>query len=308
MRKPLALLTAAAAAIALSGCATQLPFENKVNPWVVANHDEKVAYHAGAVSLLVNLDALAGIAALPAFQAVGYMHIETERNGKLNLEYVTSVDGESYVSRRVSNEPDDAYDQSHEAGSSVTYYLLGDNIKSQLSGGKRWVEVTFLGDLNRSVDASRICGLYSVTFMCALTNAWNISVDSGMNIPVQLSQGEAGDQHFATAVTYEALTDVYLIPKDGEFDGFLDDAARKTLIPLHFWVSEDGVVTKAEVNGVLTGADGQQLKLQVGFEITSREPSTEMVPVASSNVPNNDVYRITTQEQLDSFLSRLAAL
>lgn len=295
------------AALALAGCSGPLPFEQKLVPWAVADHDEKLAYHANAGQELLSLDTTAGIAQLEQFQAVGYMHLDTETNAAAHYEYLTSVDGESYVSQRVSSNPRYAFDQSHVAGSPYTYYLLGDAYKQEVTNGKSWVQVSS-GDLGRMQEPSRNCALLSVTFMCGLIEAWNATRESVDALPVQLSEGARGQRHFATAVTYEALADEGLIPKDGQFDGFVSETARATLIPLHLWIGEDGVVTKIEVNGVLSGDGGQTLKLQIGFEITSREKSTELVPAADSDIPSNDMMRITTQAQLDEFIRRLASL
>lgn len=302
-----ALAATALAAVALTGCSGPVPGMPKVTPWAVANHEEKVAYHANAGEALLNLDATAGLATLEAFQATGYLHIDTETNAAAHFEYFTSVDGESHVSQRLSDDPGTAFDASHVAGSPYTYYLLGDHYKEELADGKSWVQLP-AGDLGRMHEPEHNCVLLSVTFMCALIEAWNSTRDTVEALPVQLSEGEAGQQHFATAVTYDALAEAALIPQDGQFDGFVSESARSALIPLHLWVGADGVVTKIEVNGVLSGDSGQTLKLQIGFEITSREASSELVPVDDSAVPASDVLRISTQSQLDEFIRRLEAL
>ena len=307
MRRILAPAAALTVALVLAGCSGPVPFLPKMDPWVVADHDEKMAFHASAGDALINLDATASIAALPAFQAVGYFHLETPSNGSLHVEYLSSVDGESYVSRRVSDDEGYAFDQSHEAGSPATYYLLGDNIKQQLANGKSWVQIA-AGDLGRMTDPEKNCSLYAVSFMCSITDAWNATRESTDELPVLLSQGERGDRHFSTAVTYQSLIDIGLLPKDGKYDGFLSQESRDTLVPMHLWVAEDGVITKIEVNAVLTGDNGEQLKLQTGFEITGREASSTMVPVATGDIPTSDVYRITTASQLDQFIQRLSEL
>ena len=307
MRRLLAPVVAVAAALALTACSGPAPFVPKVDPWVVANHDEKVAYHSSAVEEFITLDATASIAGLEAFQAVGYFHLETGSNGSLHVEYLSSVDGESYVSRRVSDDVGYAFDQSHVGGASTTYYLLGDKIKSQLAKGKSWVQLA-AGDLGRLTTPEKNCSLYAVSYLCTINHAWDLTRESTQDLPVQLSEGERGDRHFATAVSYASLIEAGLLPADGKFDGFLTDQMRATLIPMHLWVADDGVVTKVEVNGVLTGDNGEQLKLQTGFEITSRAPSTSMVPVTDGEIPANDVYRITTSQQLDDFVKRLSQL
>lgn len=304
-RSALALL--AAAGLLLTGCSGPSPFVPKVDPWVVADHDAKMGYHAAAGEELLGVDIHAGLASLQAFQAVGYLHIDTESNGSAHYEYLTSVDGESYVSRRVSDRKGDAFDQSHQAGSADTYYLLGDNIKNKLSNGKSWVQIPS-PDLERMSIPERNCSLYAVSFLCAVVDAWNTTNDSVESLPVLLSGGEAGDRHFSTAVTFDALVVAGLIPEEGQFSGFISEESRSTLIPLHLWVAEDGVVTKIEVNGVITGDNDATLKLQIGFEITSREASTELVPVSPGDIPASDLLRITTQQQLDEFVNRLSAL
>lgn len=306
-RRLFAPIVAVAAALGLTACSGPAPFVPKVDPWVVANHDDKVVYHADAGTALITLDSMQRISELQAFQAVGYFHLETPSNGSLHVEYVTSVDGESYVSRRVSDESGYVFDQSHAAGTTMTYYLLGDKIKQQLANGKSWVQIP-AGDLGRLTDPERNCSLYAVSFLCTITEAWDLTRESITELPVQLSESERGDRHFSTAVSYQSLVDAELLPKDGKFDGFLSEETRSTLIPMHLWVGEDGVVTKVEVNGVLTGDNGETLKLQTGFEITSRDPSTTMVPVDASDIPANDVFRITTPQQLDDFIQRLSQL
>lgn len=300
-------LTAGAAALLtatlLTGCNSG-PF---MTPWVVANHDEKVAYHANAGDELLNLDATGSLAQMQAFQSTGYLHIETEKNGSKHVEYATSVDGESYVSQRISDQPDEAFDQSHEAGSPHTYFLLGDKFKQNLAGGKSWVQVP-VRDLDRTRTPEANCALYSVSYMCALVDAWNLTNESRENVPVQLSRTSAGDQHFATAVTYASLADAGLIPAGGQFDGFLSEESRAALIPLHLWVNPDGVVTKIEVNGVLTGDGGEELRLQIGFEITAGAASGSMRPVTDSEVPGDDVHRITTRKQFDEFIEKLNSM
>lgn len=302
-----ALAAAAVAAVALTGCTGPVPGVPTTTPWAVANHEAKVEYHASAGEALLNLDATASLATLEQFQATGYLHLDTETNASAHFEYFTSVDGESHVSQRLSGDPGTAFDASHVAGSPYTYYLLGDRYKEELADGKSWVQIP-AGDLGRMAEPEHNCVLLSVTFMCALIEAWNTTRDTIDALPVQLSEGESGQRHFATAVTYDALAEAALIPQDGQFDGFVSESARSTLIPLHLWVGADGVVSKIEVNGVLAGDADQTLKLQIGFEITSREKSTELEPVADSAVPAGDVLRISTQAQLDEFIRRLEAL
>ncbi|WP_311478010.1 hypothetical protein [uncultured Gulosibacter sp.] len=279
----------------------------EIKPWAVADHDEKVAYHADAGEKLLNLDATASLTKIESFQATGYMHIESDSHGSAHFEYLTSVEGENYVSRRVSSLEGDSFDQSHQAGSPYTYFLLGDRYKKQLAGGKTWVQLP-MGDLDRMRNAESNCTLYSVAYMCFLVKAWNNTKQQDDNVPVQLSRSSNGDQHFATAVSYEALSDVGLIPSDGQFDGFLAEKTRAMKLPLHLWVNSDGAVTKIEVNGTLTGDDGHTLRLQIGFEMTATAPSGSMKPVADDAIPGNDVLRITTRQQLDEFLNRLNSM
>ena len=306
-RRARTALAAGAAALLLAGCTGPVAGVPPVTPWAVADHDEKVAYHASAGDALLGVDATAGIAALERFQATGYQHLDTETNATANYEYRTSVDGEGYVTQRVTDDPGNALDASHEAGSPYTYYLIGDDLKGELSGGKSWVQVSS-GDLGRLSDPAANCGLASVRFLCLLIEAWNVTRADAEQLPVQLAEGENGQRHFATAVSYDALAEVGLIPKGGLFGGFVSAESRAKLIPLHVWVAADGTVTKIESNGVLSGDGAQTLKLQIGFELTGREASAELLPVADEAVPANNVLRITTSSQVEAFAKRLTEL
>lgn len=296
-------LSSVLAASLLTGCTPEF----EIKPWAVADHDEKVAYHADAGEKLLNLDATASLTKIESFQATGYLHLESDSNGSAHFEYVTSVEGESYVSRRVSSIEGDSFDQSHQAGSAYTYFLLGDRYKKQVSEGKTWVQLP-MGDLDRMRNPESNCTLYSVAYMCYLVDAWNNTREQDENVPVQLSRSASGDQHFTTAVSYQSLSDVGLIPADGKFDGFLTDTARAKKLPLHLWVNGDGAVTKIEVNGTLTGDDDHSLRLQIGFEMTATAPSGSMKPVTDDAIPGNDVLRITNRQQLDDFLRRLNSM
>lgn len=300
MRKHTVVALVLALAIGMTGCAAA-DLDEPVDPWVVANHDEKVAFHEGAGEELLNLDATAGLATLDEFQAVGYHHFSSDRI-ELHMEYETSVDGESYVSRLLSDTDGLAFDQSHEAGSSETYYLLGDAIKDDLADGNSWVRLP-VADLGRQTDPEAACLLSSVAYTCALVDAWNITREEIDAMPVKLSHSETGNQHFSTAISYGSLVDTGLMPSATELASFA--SLRDTLIPMHLWVDPDGVVTKIEVNGIVTNDLGEELSLQIGFEITSREASADMVPVVGSDVPEDDVYVVTNETELREFLDKL---
>lgn len=308
----LAAATAGILIFGLSACApivdaaqnAGLGFE--IDPDVVAHHDEKATFHEGAGDELLNLDATAGLASLDEFQAVGYHHFEATEL-ELHMEYETSVSGESYVSRLFTDMDGYSFDQSHEAGSGETYFLLGDHIAEEIAGGKSWVSMP-VPDLGLKADPDSACQLFAVAYMCALVDAWNLTRDGIESVPVQLSSSESGDQHFATAVSYGALSDTGLILREGDLKGFGDDAVRDTLIPMHLWVNPDGIITKIEVNGVLKSESGNQLSMQIGFELMSQSASTEMVPVSAGDVPQNDLYRITTQSQLEEFLTNIGSV
>lgn len=288
----------------LAGCANLESFgiNSEVQPWAVANHDDKLAYHSDAGDALLNLDTTTGLAELEAFQAVGYHHVETA-DTSLHMEYETSVDGESYVSQLHSNVEGYSFDQSHRGGDTETYYLLGDAIKEVASNGKSWVSVP-TGDLNRTQTPENVCQLFAVSYTCALIDAWNASREELGTVPVELSQAEDGSQHFATAVSYASLADEGLIPQS--FSSYSSDETAATLIPMHLWVDENGLVTKVEVNGVITTADASELAVQIGFELTATQASSEMSPVDPGDIPPDDLYEITTQSQLDTFLQQLA--
>lgn len=64
-------LSSVLAASLLTGCTPSF----EIKPWAVADHDEKVAYHAGAGDKLLNLDATASLTKIESFQATGYMHL-----------------------------------------------------------------------------------------------------------------------------------------------------------------------------------------------------------------------------------------
>jgi hypothetical protein len=105
-------------------------------------------------------------------------------------------------------------------------------------------------------------------------------------------------------VSYASLVEQGLI--SDSFSNYSSDQTDATLIPMHLWVDETGLVTKVEINGVITGADASELAVQIGFELTSTRASTEMTPVEASDIPDDDLYEITTQSQLDTFLQQLA--
>lgn len=307
-----AAVAAGAVALGLTACAplvdagheTGLGYD--VDPWVVSHHDEKATFHEGAGDELLNLDATAGLASLNEFQAVGYHHFEATEL-ELHMEYETSVSGESYVSRLFTDMDGYSFDQSHEGGSGETYYLLGDQIKQEIANGKSWVSMP-VPDLGLKTDPEASCQLFAVAYVCALVDAWNLTRDDVEMVPVQLSRSESGDQHFATAVSYGALSDMGLILREGDLKGFGGDEMRGTLVPMHLWVNPDGIVTKIEVNGVLKSASGNQLSMQIGFELTSTSASTDMVPVSAADIPQNDLYRITTQAQLEEFLTKIGSV
>jgi hypothetical protein len=297
---------AAAGAIAvalLAGCTNLQGFgiNSEVHPWAVANHDDKLAYHEDAGDALLNLDTTSGIAALPSFQAVGYHHVESNVTA-IHMEYETSVDGESYVSQLHTNVEGHSFDQSHREGDPSTYYLLGDAVKATVSDGNSWVQVP-LGDLDRRNTPENVCQLFAVSYTCALIDAWNASREQLDTLPVELSRAEDGSQHFTTAVTYASLVEIGLISSG--FEQYSSDETNDTLIPMHLWVTADGLVNKVEINGVIADAAGNELALQIGYEITSQQASSEMQPVAPDDIPDDDVYRITTQQQLDAFLQAL---
>lgn len=95
MRVTASALGALLAVSALAGCANLESFgiDSKVQPWAVANHDDKLSYHSEAGDALLNLDTTTGLAELETFQAVGYHHVESP-DSSLHMEYETSVDGE----------------------------------------------------------------------------------------------------------------------------------------------------------------------------------------------------------------------
>ncbi|WP_087007947.1 hypothetical protein [Gulosibacter sp. 10] len=293
-----ALGAAALLALGLTGCAP-LGVGEPISPWVVAHHDEKAEFHLGAGDALLNLDSTSGVSQLQEFQAVGYLHLEGT-SVRLHMEYETSVSGESYVSRLITDQDGYSFDQSHEAGSSETYYLLGDALKEQASDGKSWV-VMPVADLQRQSDPERNCQLFAVSYMCALIGAWNTTQDELDAVPVQLSRSESGSQHFSTAVSVTSLVAAGLGLDEGDLRGF----DSETVVPMHLWVNADGLVNKIEVNGVVEGENGEQLSLQIGFEITSLEASGDMQPVSRSDIPRNDLYQITSEAQLEEFLSKL---
>lgn len=309
IQRTLAALTAGVVAVTLSACAPlvdaghELGLGHEIDPWVVAHHDEKARFHEGAGDELLNLDVTAGLASLEEFQAVGYYHFETAEL-ELHREYETSVSGESYVSRMFTDIDGYSFDQSHEGGSGETFYLLGDQIKNEIAEGKSWVSMP-VPDLGLKSDPPAACQLFAVAYTCALVDAWNLTRDKLESVPVLLSRTESGEQHFATAVTYGALSESELILREDDLKGFDDAAMRDTLIPMHLWVNPNGIVTKIEVNGVLSNEAGNELSMQIGFELTSTTASEEMVPVSRENVPADDLYRITTLEQLENFLTRI---
>ncbi|MDJ1370760.1 hypothetical protein [Gulosibacter molinativorax] len=288
------------------GAGQDLGLGFQVEPWVVAHHDEKTTFHEGAGDELLNLDVTAGLASLDEFQAVGYHHFETT-DLTLHMEYETSVSGESYVSRLFTDMDGYSFDQSHEEGSGETFYLLGDKIKEEIADGKTWVSMP-VPDLGLKIDPAASCQLFAVAYTCALVDAWNLTRDNLESVPVQLSRSESGDQHFATAVTYGSLSDTGLITGEGNVQGFDGKAMRDTLIPMHLWVNPDGIVTKIEVNGVLKDESGRELSLQIGFELTSTSASADMVPVAAGDIPQDDLYRITTTAQLEEFLQKIGSV
>ncbi|MGO1544482.1 MAG: hypothetical protein ACTHXA_09100 [Gulosibacter sp.] len=312
MRRSLAVLAAGTVMFGLSACAPltslgqDLGLEQEVEPWVVAHHDEKATFHEGAGDELLNLDATAGLASLDEFQAVGYHHFESP-DVELHMEYETSVSGESYVSRLFTDIDGYSFDQSHQEGTGETYYLLGDVIKDEVANGMSWVMVP-VPDLGLKDDPSMACQLFAVAYTCALVDAWNITREETESVPVQLSQTESGDQHFATAVSYGALSDTGLIIREGDLSSFGGDDADETLVPMHLWVNPEGIVTKIEINGVLENDSGEELSMQIGFELTSTSASSEMVPISSGDVPADDVYRITTEAQLEEFLTKIGQI
>lgn len=300
----LALAGGMLAVATLSGCETLESFgiNSELQPWAVANHDDKLSYHAEAGDALVNLDTTTGLAELEAFQAVGYHHVESP-DSSLHMEYETSVDGESYVSQLHSNVEGYSFDQSHRGGDTESYYLLGDAVKEVASDGKSWVSVP-TGDLNRAQNPENVCQLFAVSYTCALIDAWNYSGEQLGTVPVELSRAEDGSQHFATAVSYASLVHEGLI--SGSYADYSSDETDATLIPMHLWVDASGLVTKVEINGVITDANGNELAVQIGFEITATQASQEMTPVDAGDIPDDDLYEITTQSQLDTFLQQLA--
>lgn len=294
-----------AMAIGLTGCTLDAtPFGQTVTPWVVADHDAKVAYHAGAGEELLSVDITAQFAQLQGFQAVGYNHVESEASS-LHVEYETSANGEGYVSRLVTDRQGYSFDQSHEAGSSKTYFLVGDKLKSVASQGKSWVSVP-AGDLGRFADPERTCSLFAVSYLCTIVAAWQDTRETEGEVPVMLSRSQDGQRLFTTAVTLASLGKTGLLINDGRIDGFASAEQQRTLVPMHLWVDENGLVTKAEVNGTLTGDDGSEAKLQIGFELTSQQASTTMVPVTDAQVPKDDLYVITTQSQFETFLDKIS--
>lgn len=295
----LSLLTAGL----LSGC--QLLPDTKISPWAVAHHDEKVAFHKDAGDELLNLDATAGFATLNEFQAVGFHHVESP-SWRVHLEYESSVSGEGFVSKFSSNKSGFSFDQSHQAGSNETYYLLGDELKNRASNGKSWVSVP-VGDLNRMQDPPRACKLFAVAFSCNLIEAWNITREQHKSVPVKLAQSETGERHFTTAVSLSALDEAGLTIRADETEGFDAKTADETLVPFHIWVDANGIVTKMEVNGVAVGANGEEMALQIGFELTSTSASSELKPVDPAQIPQQDLYRITTPDQLETFVEKLGS-
>ncbi|WP_282824894.1 hypothetical protein [Gulosibacter sediminis] len=304
MRVTASALGALLAVSALAGCANLESFgiDSEVQPWAVANHDDKLSYHSEAGDALLNLDTTTGLAELETFQAVGYHHVESP-DSSLHMEYETSVDGESYVSQLHTNVEGYSFDQSHRGGDTETYYLLGDAVKEVASEGKSWVSVP-TGDLNRAQTPENVCQLFAVSYTCALIDAWNSSREQLGTVPVELSRAEDGSQHFATAVSYASLVEQGLI--SDSFSNYSSEETNATLIPMHLWVDETGLVTKVEVNGVITGDDASELAVQIGFELTSTRPSTEMTPVEVGDIPEDDLYEITTESQLETFLQQLA--
>lgn len=285
----------------LSGCQV-LPTID-VEPWAVAHHDEKIAFHEDAGEALLNLDATAGFAKLQQFQAVGFHHVKSP-NWRVHLEYQSSVDGEGFVSKFASNKSGYSFDQSHQAGSGETYYLLGDQLKKQASNGKSWVMVP-AGDLGRSQDSQKVCQLFAVAFSCNLIEAWNITREQNNAVPVKLALSETGEQHFTTAVSLAALDEAGLSIRADETQGFDVATASETLMPFHVWVNADGIVTKMEVNGIAVGANNEEIAVQVGFELTATSASAELQPVDPAKIPEKDLYRITSRQQLDDFITRL---
>ena len=296
----LALLALSSSAL-LAGC--QLLPEVEVQPWAVAHHDEKIAFHKDAGDALLNLDATAGLASLKQFQAVGFHHVEAS-DWRVHLEYQSSVDGEGFVSKFSSSKTGYSFDQSHQAGSGDTYYLLGDELKKQASNGKSWVQVP-IGDLGRMQDPQRACNLFAVAFSCNLIEAWNITRESMKSVPVKLATSETGEQHFTTAVSIGALDEAGLKVRSSNNQGLDASLPDDTLVPFHIWVNEDGIINKMEVNGVAEDSSGGQVKLQIGFEITSFNASSELVPFDPCKIPPKDLYQITTPEQLKQFVERL---
>lgn len=303
VRRASAAVVALTSAVLLSGC-DALP-SVEVQPWAVAHHDEKIAYHSDAGEALLNLDATAGLASLEQFQAVGYHHVEGDQ-WRVRFEYQSSVDGEGFVSKFSSSKAGYSFDQSHEAGSNMTYYLLGDELKKKASDGKTWVEVP-LGDLGRMQHPERACNLFAVQFSCSLIEAWNITRENVDSVPVKLATTETGEQHFTTAVSIGALDEAGLKVRSSQNQGADAALSDDILLPFHIWVNADGIITKMEVNGVVTDDEGSGIRMQIGFEITSFSASTELVPVDPTTIQPKDLYKITTPEQLEQFIKRLRA-
>ena len=306
---------AAALSAMLAGCAGE-----QIRGAVVANHEAVIEYFAGAsdeLEALVTSGADVHLRTLDAYQAVDYHHFDAGDLGSVHVQYESYVDGQGYVCRMVTDESGRTFDLTHEAGSPYTYFLLGDQLQSA-SGGKPWVR-TPIGDLDQ-FDTSGVtsnCGFYGINYLRTLSDAWlatkselegsGTGPGSGGELQVEVTRRADGSRQFATGVTYTSLADQNLLPPtdDPTFGRFLDRDAFATLIPLHLWVDPSGAITKAEVNGTLTAGDGEQFRMQIGFELLATTPSITVVPPSASQIPEQDVTAIDTEAALDEFLERL---
>ncbi|GGA66382.1 hypothetical protein GCM10011490_16310 [Pseudoclavibacter endophyticus] len=295
LRTVLSTAVAALAVTGLAACAS-------ATPYAVANHDEKVSFHADAVQGLLTQDAFVTLSESENFSAVGYMHINVSTGDELHMQQETSVVGQSFWSQESTDRDGETIDRVHIAGSDLTYYLFGDAYLPV--SGTPWVAFPE-GDIAKG-DPVGVCNYPAVTFLCAIAISWESSSEEhGANLPKMVEANEDGSIHLATAITLQSIVDSGLVTMTDDLSSSTSEETFQAFLPLHVWFDPDGLVTKAEING--TFGDDPAYEIQYGFEMKG-EPNPDDRPQDPSTLDQSFISSITSASEIQAFWDEIRAI
>ncbi|MDO5051903.1 MAG: hypothetical protein Q4E05_03310 [Pseudoclavibacter sp.] len=290
------------AAVAALICTMLLAGCFGVRPYAVADHDEKRRYHVEAGRVMVESDLLGGLSGVRDFASVGYMH-GVAGGAELHVQKESIVMGGTVVTRETTDDARLTIDMVHIEGSDMNYYLFGE----------AYLGVTrtpWLAEPGRDVrrEGDGLCvDVSAVWFLCNIMEAWWAAQEEHAEaLPFRLETNADGSRHYVTALTPASLEAAGLFTFDEELSAKLGEQALQGFIPLHVWIDQDGVVSKLEANGVLTG-ERETLEMQFGFELTG-VPSEDDRPIDPATLDPSVITVVTDPVRLQAMWDEITRI